>query len=97
MRNADRILKPRYDFGMQWDIRRAPRIWNSDEIRSRLELTPEHFEVFDGEMLFTEQDRVNLLGVVLEQVGLDAALRLAPKELWREALDAFERDSNARR
>ncbi|HEV7484113.1 MAG TPA: hypothetical protein VGQ65_00420 [Thermoanaerobaculia bacterium] len=77
---------------MQWDIRREPRRWSNDEIRSRLKLTPEHFEVFDGEMLFTEEHRVNLLGVVLEQVGIDAALRLAPKELWREALDAYERE-----
>jgi hypothetical protein len=77
---------------MQWDIRREPRRWSNDEIRSRLELTPEHFEVFDGEMLFTEEHRVNLLGVVLEQVGIDTALRLAPKELWREALDAYEQE-----
>jgi hypothetical protein len=77
---------------MQWDIRREPRRWSNDEIRSRLELTPEHFEVFDGEMLFTEQDRVNLLGVVLEQVGIDAALRLAPNKLWREALDTYEQE-----
>jgi hypothetical protein len=61
-------------------------------MRSRLELTPEHFEVFDGKMLFTEEDRLNLLGVVLEQVGIDDALRLAPKELWREALDSYERE-----
>jgi hypothetical protein len=77
---------------MQWDIRREPRRWSDDEIRSRLELTPEHFEVFDGEMLSTEEDRVNLLGIMLEQVGIDAALRLAPKELWREALDAYEQE-----
>ena len=77
---------------MQWDIRRKARVWSDDEIRSRLELTPEHFEVFDGEMLFTAEHRLNLLGVVLEQVGIDAALRLAPKELWREALDEYERE-----
>jgi hypothetical protein len=76
---------------MQWDIRREGRPWSNDEIRSRLELTPEHFEVFDGWILFAEEDRCNLLRVVLEQVGIDAALRLAPKELWREALDADDR------
>jgi hypothetical protein len=77
---------------MEWDIRREGRAWRDDEVRSRLELTPEHFEVFDGWMLFTEEDRLNLLAVVLEQVGIDAALRLAPKELWREAFDAYERE-----
>lgn len=77
---------------MQWDIRREGRAWSGDEMRSRLELTPEHFEVFDGKMLFTDEDRLNLLGVVLEQVGIDDALRLAPKELWREALDSYERE-----
>jgi hypothetical protein len=77
---------------MQWDIRRKGRRWRNDQIRSRLELTPEHFEVFNGWMLFTTKHRRNLLGVVLEQVGIDAALRLAPKELWREALNAYERE-----
>jgi hypothetical protein len=77
---------------LQWDIRRGPRRWNGDEVNKRLELTPDHFEVIDGEMLCSEEHRVNLLGVVLEQVGIDAALRLAPKELWREALDAYEQE-----
>jgi len=77
---------------MQWDIRREGRAWSRDEMRSRLALTPEHFEVFDGKMLFTEENRLDLLGVVLEQVGIDAALRLVPKELWREALEAYERE-----
>jgi hypothetical protein len=77
---------------MQWDIRLEGRAWSDDEVWSRLELTPEHFEVFDGKMLFTEEHRLNLLGVVLEQVGIDAALRLAPEALWREALDAYERE-----
>jgi hypothetical protein len=77
---------------MRWDIRREGRPWSADEIRSRLELTPEHFEVFDGWVLFTEEDRLNLLAVTLEQVGIDAALKLAPKELWRKALVAYERE-----
>jgi hypothetical protein len=77
---------------MQWDIRRQGRPWSGDEIRSRLELTPERFEVLDGWMLSTEEDRLNLLAVTLEQVGIDAALKLAPKELWRKALDAYERE-----
>lgn len=77
---------------MQWDIRREPRRWNSDEISSRLELTPDFFEVIDGEMLCSDEHRLNLLGVVLEQVGIDAALRLASKELWLEALDAYKEE-----
>jgi hypothetical protein len=64
---------------------------------SRLDFTPDHFEVIDGEMLCSETHRINLLGVVLEQVGIDTALRLAPKELWREARDAYDRESSGRR
>jgi|GEM_PF-683752 len=77
---------------MQWDIRREGRAWSDDEFPARWALTPEKYEVWDGKMLWTDEDRLNLLALLLENVGIDAALRLAPKEVWREALDAYEHE-----
>ncbi len=73
---------------IQWDIRREPRSWSRDEMKARFALTPEHFEAIDGKLFFEEQQRLNLLRMLLENVGLDAAVRLAPAALWREALNA---------
>ncbi len=71
---------------IHWDIRREGRAWSADEIRPRMDLTPEHFEVFDGKLFWTDEERENLLAILLENVGVDRALRLAPAAIWREAI-----------
>jgi hypothetical protein len=77
-----------------WDIRREGRSWSGEEVRSRYELTPEKFEVWDGKLFFEHQQRMALLGLLLENVGLDAAVRLGDPRVWRDALDA--RDAAAK-
>lgn len=52
--------------------------------------TPEKFELWDGYLFSTADDseaRRRLLGVLLANVGLLDAVRLAPEERWREALE----------
>ncbi|MGH9422066.1 MAG: hypothetical protein ACRD3J_18960 [Thermoanaerobaculia bacterium] len=77
---------------MQWDIRREGRAWSREEFRERWDLTPENFESIDGKMFFEDEQRLNVLALLMENVGIDAALRLVPKEVWREALEAYERE-----
>jgi hypothetical protein len=77
---------------MQWEIRREGRAWTPEEFPARWALTPEKFECSDGKMFWTDEDRLNLLALLLENVGIDAAMRLAPKEVWREALEGYERE-----
>ena len=72
---------------IHWDIRREPREWSVEEINVRWPHTPEHFELIDGKMFFEDEQRLHLLAMLLENMGIDAAIRLAPPELWREALD----------
>ncbi len=73
----------------QWDIRREGRAW-SDEGYERFALTPEKFEMIDGKLFWSDEERVTLLAMLLENVGIDAALRLAPLDRWRAALEAAE-------
>jgi len=82
---------PRYHPSMQWDIRRQGRAWTAEEAASRWRLTPEKFELIDGKLFWREEDRVALLAMLLEQVGIDGAIRLAPIELWREAIREIDR------
>jgi hypothetical protein len=72
-----------------WDIRRKGRAWGAEAL-SRLRLAPEKFEMVDGKLFWDERQRLTLLALLLENVGIDAALRLGDAALWREALDALE-------
>ena len=69
-----------------WNIRRAGRAWGAGEARARFELTPEKFEMCDGKLFWSEADRLTLLGLLLENVGADAAVRLGDPEVWRTAI-----------
>ena len=70
-----------------WRIERQPRAWTAEEFRTRYEFLPEKFEVIDGKLLLGRNDRINLLAVLLENVGVDAAVRLGRWETWQQALD----------
>jgi hypothetical protein len=69
-----------------WDIRREGRVWRGGEMWIRLECLPEKFEVIDGALLWSEAERLCMLGVVLEQVGIDKAVRLGDPSLWKAAV-----------
>lgn len=69
-----------------WDIRRAGRAWADGEAMARYELTPEKFEMCDGRLFWSDRDRLTLLGLLLENVGADAAVRLGDPAVWRAAV-----------
>jgi len=72
-----------------WDIRGQGRAWKGDEARQRYELTPEKLEMISGKLLWDEEDRVRLLGLLLENVGADRAVRLGDPAVWRAAVDGL--------
>jgi len=69
-----------------WDIRREGRAWAMDEAMQRYEMTPEKMEMVKGRLLWDEDDRVKLLGLLLENVGADRAVRLGNPDVWRAAV-----------
>ena len=73
----------------RFDIRRQGRPWTGPECQERVRrLGPCDVEVIDGRLFFDEFQRRMVLGMLLENVGLDAALELAGSARWREALAA---------
>ena len=38
-------------------------------------------------MFWTDEKRLNMLGLLLENVGMDAAVRLGDPALWKQAID----------
>jgi hypothetical protein len=53
-------------------------------------LTPEKLEMIRGKLLRDDEDRIKLLGLLLENVGADQAVRLGNPQVWRDAIDALE-------
>lgn len=76
---------PRAD-QVAWDIRREGRAWQGDEAWARWQLTPEKFEMWEGKAFFDENARRLLLGLLLENVGADVAVRLGDPSVWRQAV-----------
>ncbi len=71
---------------VDWDIRRGGRAWTGDEGLARFQLTPEKFEMWRGKLFFSEAERVTMLGLLLENVGADRAVRMGDPEVWRSAV-----------
>ena len=70
----------------KWDIRSKGRSWRGDEAWDRYQLTPEKIEMIDGKLLWSDEDREPLLGLLLENVGADRAVQLGDPEVWRAAV-----------
>jgi len=73
-----------------WDIRRVGRAWTGDERMQRYALTPEKLEMVRGKLLWSDEERLRLLGLLLENVGIDRAIRLGDPNVWREAVAHLE-------
>lgn len=71
---------------IKWDIRRKGRAWGNDEARQKWELTPEKIEMHEGKLFWSDEERLNMLAMLLENVGIDRAVRLGNPKLWRKAI-----------
>ena len=73
---------------MEFDIQRQGRKWTRTEIKQKYyELCPEKIELIEGKMFWTDEQRLNMLGLLLENVGMDAAVSLGDPALWKQAID----------
>lgn len=78
-----------------FDIRREGRPWTSDEIRVKYQphvTVPEKMELIDGKIFWTDEQRITMLGWMLEHMGADAAVRLGEPEVWRDAVEEMLRE-----
>ncbi len=74
------MAKPR------WNIKGAGRTWTKDEAWARIELLPEKNEMFDSQLSWSDEERENVLALLLELVGADRAAQLGNPEVWRAAV-----------
>ena len=69
-----------------WNIQNEGRSWRGGEAREKYDRTPEKIEMIDGKLFWTEEDRLNMLALLLENVGADRAVQFGDPEVWRRAV-----------
>jgi hypothetical protein len=47
--------------------------------------------MFEGKLFWSDEDRENLLGLLLENIGADRAVQLGDPEVWRAAVAKLPR------
>ena len=73
---------------MEFNIQRQGRKWNRTEVEQKYRnLCPEKIELIEGRMFWTDEQRLNMLALLLENVGMDAAVSLGDPALWKQAID----------
>ena len=72
-------------YSIDWNIKRKGRHWRREAMR-RWELTPEKIEMVDGQLFDRKEQRLLMIGMLLENVGLDAPVKLGDPKVWREAI-----------
>lgn len=77
-------------YRVDWKFRRRGRAWRKDALR-RWELTPEKIEMAEGKLFYTDEQRLLMLGMLIENVGVDAVVRMGDAQVWRDAVAALPR------
>lgn len=74
-----------------FDIRHECRQWSPEEIESKWRqdhaTIPEKMELIEGKVFLGDEQRITMLGWMLEQLGADVAVRMGDPEVWREAVE----------
>lgn len=77
-------------FAADWDIRRKGRRWTKEEFEQRLYQAPEKIEFVAG-IFASERERLTVLAMLLENLGIDKAIQFGNIEDWKAAI--AERDA----
>ncbi len=73
----------------EWDIQREGRVWSHEEFERRIYQAPEKIEYTGG--IFTyEDERLTVLAMLLENLGIDKAVQLGNLQDWKAAIAELE-------
>ena len=73
-----------------WDIRREGRRWSNEEFDQRIYQAPEKIEYVNG-IFASDRQRLNVLGMLLENLGVDKVVRFGKLEDWKAAIEDLEK------
>jgi hypothetical protein len=75
---------------IEWDIRRVGRRWSNEEFDQRIYQAPEKIEYVNG-IFASDRERLVVLGMLLENLGIDKAIRFGKLEDWKAAIADLEK------
>ena len=81
---------------VSWDIRREGYLWSKELVRSRYDLSPEKIELLEGKIFWCDAERLTMIALLLENVGVDKVVRLGDPNVWREAVAALDPPGEAK-
>jgi hypothetical protein len=76
-------------YGIDWNIGLKGRGWDgeSGEARARHDLTNEmKLEMSRGKLMFYDNDRLILAGLLIENLGAEAIVKLGDPAVWKAAV-----------
>jgi hypothetical protein len=76
----------------RWNIGRAGRRWTKEELERRLYDAPEKIE-FVGGIFASDAQRFIVLGMLLENLGIDTVVKFGNLEDWKAAIADLERNT----
>jgi hypothetical protein len=76
-----------------WDIRREGRRWTKEEFWQRVEQAPEKIEYVAG-IFSSERERLNVLAMLLENLGIDKAVQFGNLDDWKAAIAEREKQQS---
>jgi hypothetical protein len=75
---------------IDWDIRREGRRWSHEEFDQRIYQAPEKIEFVDG-IFGSDRQRLIVLGMLLENLGIDKVIQFGKLEDWKAAIADLEK------
>lgn len=81
---------------IDWDIRRKRRLWSYEEFDQRIYQAPEKIEYVDG-IFASDRERLIVLGMLLENLGIDRAIRFGKLEDWTAAIADLEKNQGTKK
>lgn len=73
----------------EWKIERKGREWKGEEFNKRIYQAPEKIEYVGG-IFINERQRLTVLAMLLENLGIDKAVQLGKPEDWKAAIAEVE-------
>ena len=81
---------------IDWDIRSERRRWSHEESDQRIYQAPEKMEFVDG-IFASNRERLIVLGMLLENLGIDRAVQFGKLEDWKAAITDLEKKQDTKR
>jgi hypothetical protein len=81
-------MKPK-PYEVDWEFELKGHSWTNP--RQRYNLIPEiKFEMIDGKLFWDDETRLIVIGLLIENVGLEQVVKLGNPDAWREAVKRLE-------